>query len=145
MSSTLVSSSVSACSEARFGKTTPDRNRGHRIFSVPSWLSTNPAPRQCRTYFGMRLRGVALGHLLECDRRREVRHGELHVRTAAPVKTDNVGALCAKGAGCYTNWRRHLRHKAELRTPIGGDMYAICRKHAARMTETPGEPYHRRL
>ena len=32
----------------------------------------------------------------------------------------------------------------ELCTPIGGDMYAICRKHADPMAETLSEAYHRR-
>ena len=32
----------------------------------------------------------------------------------------------------------------ELCTPIGGDMYAIWRKHADPMAETLSEAYHRR-
>ena len=63
---------------------------------------------------------------------------------AASIKIGNVGMLFAKGTGCYANWRRHLRQKAELCTPIGGDMYAICRKHADPMAETLSEAYHRR-
>ena len=63
----------------------------------------------------------------------------------ASVKIGNIGTPCAKGAGCYANWRRHLHQKAELCTPIGGDIYAICRKHADPMALTLSEVYHCRL
>jgi len=63
---------------------------------------------------------------------------------AASIKIGNVGMLFAKGAGCYANWRRYLRQKAELCTPIGGDVYAICRKHAAPMGEALCEAHLRR-
>ena len=73
------------------------------------------------------------------------RHGKDTVRwqPAASVKIGNLGTLGPKDDGCYANWRRHVRQTAELCTPIGGDMYAICRKHAAPMTEALSETYSR--
>ena len=134
----------------------------------------------------MRQRGVASGQRLEFGCRREVLHGDLHIRTADALtlsirkklniilyhhnlplshcrtalsdaakiqhvdgrlhllKIGNVGTLSPKGAGCYANWRRHLHQLAETCTPYGGDVYAICRKHADLMTKVPSEAYHRR-
>ena len=79
---------------------------------------------------------VALYQLFKFGSRLEVLHGELQIRTAEPAKIGNVGTpglrvpdVTPIGGDIYAIRRSYVRHKAELRTPIGGKSTWIATEH----------------
>ena len=63
---------------------------------------------------------VALYQLFKFGSRLEVLHGERQIRTAEPAKIGNVGTPSPKVTDV---------------TPIGGDIYAICRSYVRQLAE----------
>ena len=68
----------------------------------------------------MHRHGVALYQLFKFGSRLEVLHGERQIRTAEPAKIGNVGTPSPKVTDV---------------TPIGGDIYAICRSYVRQLAE----------